>query len=111
MIDYNSFHRLSGKKEQSKKKIPVDGYEADFENNEKILPLVPKKQRKSKQVNVTPNNKPVIQVNRVKRTITLSVIQEEEINLFSESSEWGHLSGFEDMITDSSDNDLVATDI
>ena len=53
----------------------------------------------------------MIQVNRVKRTIILSVIQEEEIYLFSESSEWEHLSGFEDMITDSSDNDLVATDI
>ena len=34
----------------------------------------------------------------------LSVIQEEEISLFSECSKWEHLSEFEDMITDSSDN-------
>ena len=35
----------------------------------------------------------------------LSVIEEEEISLFSESGEWEHLSEFEDMISDSSDND------
>ena len=35
----------------------------------------------------------------------LSVIQKEEISLFSASSKWEHLSGFEDMISDSSDND------
>ena len=35
----------------------------------------------------------------------LSVIQEEVISLFSESSEWEHLSEIEDMISDSSDND------
>ena len=35
----------------------------------------------------------------------ISVIQEEEISLFSESSEWEHLSEFEDIISDSSDND------
>ena len=34
----------------------------------------------------------------------LSVIQ-EEINLFSESSEWKRLFEFEDMINDSSNND------
>ena len=34
----------------------------------------------------------------------LSVIQ-EEINLFSESSEWKRLFEFEDMISDSSNND------
>ena len=36
----------------------------------------------------------------------LSVIkEEEEISLFGERSEWEHLSEFEDMISDSSDND------
>ena len=35
----------------------------------------------------------------------LSVIQEEEISLFSESSEWKHLPEFQDMIGDSRDND------
>ena len=35
----------------------------------------------------------------------LSVIKEEEISLFSERSEWEHLSEFEDMISDSSDNE------
>ena len=35
----------------------------------------------------------------------LSVTQEEEISLFSESSEWEHLSEFEDIICDSSNND------
>ena len=34
----------------------------------------------------------------------LIVIQEREISLFSESSEWEHLSQFEDMISVSSDN-------
>ena len=34
----------------------------------------------------------------------LIVIQEREISLFSESSEWEHLSQFEDMISASSDN-------
>ena len=31
--------------------------------------------------------------------------KEEEISLFSESSEWEHLSDFEDMISDLSDNE------
>ena len=35
----------------------------------------------------------------------LSIIKEEEISLFSERSEWEHLSEFEDMLSDSSDND------
>ena len=37
----------------------------------------------------------------------LSVIKGEKISLFSERSEWDHLSEFEDMISDSSDNDIA----
>ena len=40
------------KKNKTEKKTPVDGYEADLENNEKILPPPTKKPRKSKQINV-----------------------------------------------------------
>ena len=35
----------------------------------------------------------------------LSVIQEEEISLFIENSQWRHLSEFEGMTSDSSDNE------
>ena len=37
----------------------------------------------------------------------LSIIQEDKISLFRESSEWEHLSEFDDMISDSSDNDQL----
>ena len=40
------------KKNKSKKKIPVDGFLADPENTEKILPLAPKIPKKSQQVNL-----------------------------------------------------------
>ena len=37
--------------------------------------------------------------------LMLSVIQEEEISLFTKSSEWEYLSEFEGMISDASDDD------
>ena len=68
-----------------------------LENQNKLMPFLSKK--------------PVIQVNPVKLTITLlimlSVIQKEAINIFSESCEWGHLSEFEDVIIDLSENDWL----
>ena len=51
-MDHNSHPLLSGEKNKSKKKIPVDGYEADLENTKKILPTAPKKPRKSKRINI-----------------------------------------------------------
>ena len=91
---------------KSKKKIPVDGYEADLENTEKISPPTPKKPRKAKRINViskpetTNSSKP----NETDENPILSVIQAEEINSFSQNSEWEHLSEFEDIFNDSSDN-------
>ena len=50
-MNHNSLLRLSRRK--SKREITVDGgYEADLEITEKILPPVPKKFKKSKQINV-----------------------------------------------------------
>ena len=37
-MDHNSLFPLSRKKYIPKKKIPVDGYDADLGSNEKILP-------------------------------------------------------------------------
>ena len=51
--------------------MTVDGYDADLENTEKLLPPVPKKPSKSKQINVISNKKLLMQVNPVKLTITL----------------------------------------
>ena len=51
--------------------MPVDGYEADLENTERILPPAPKKPTKAKRITVIPSKKPAIQVNPVKLTITL----------------------------------------
>ena len=59
------------KRNKSKKEITVDGYDADLENTEKLLPPAPKKPSKSKQINVISNKKLLMQVNPVKLTITL----------------------------------------
>ena len=78
------------KKKQIKETITVDGYEADFENKEKILPSTSKMYRKSKQINVIFEQETCDKVNPI-----MSVMQQEDISLFSESSEWEYLSEFE----------------
>ena len=94
-------------KNKSKKKFTVNGYEADLENTEKILPTAPKKPRKSKQTNVISeqDTSDTIKYSETDDNSMLSVILEEEISFFSQSSKWEHLSEFENMISDSSDND------
>ena len=89
--------------------MPVDGYDVDLENTEKILPLVPKKPRKSKRINViskqetSDSSKP----SETEDNLILSVIQEEEINLVCESSELENFSEFWDIISNSNDNDWL----
>ena len=65
------------------------------------------KPRKSKLINVISEQETsdTTKPNETDNSPTLSVIQEKEINLFSKSSKWEHLSEFEDMISDSSHND------
>ena len=71
------------------------------------MPSAPQKPRKSKPINVISEQETSdkSKSNETDDNLMLSVIQEEEISLFSESSEWEHLSELEDMISDSSDND------
>ena len=83
-MNQNSLFPLSGKKN-----IPVNGYEADLGNTEKILPPAPEELRKSKQINVISEQKTS---NSSKSSETdsnhmLSAIQAKEIDLFSESIE------------------------
>ena len=87
-MDHSSLLRLSGKKNKSKKKILVDGYEADL-NTEKVLLPAHKKHRKSKQVNIISKQETSdsSKSSETEHNPILSVIKEEEINLFSESSE------------------------
>ena len=92
---------------KSKKKAIVDGYKADIETTEKILPPAPQKLRKSKQINVASEQKTsnTSKFNETDDNSMLNVKQDKEISLFSKSSKWEHLSDFEDMISDSSDKD------
>ena len=100
---------IIGKNSKSEKKIPIDGFEAYFENTEKILPPTPKTPRKSKQTNVISEQEKSnsSKCNETDGNTILGVIQEEEINLFSGSCRWEHLSEFEGRIKDSSDNDWL----
>ena len=74
------------KKNKSKYKLPVEGYEADLENTEKILR--PSSKSLENQVNVISeqetSNKSACSETDDK--LMSSVIQEEELNLFSEST-------------------------
>ena len=96
-------------KNKPKNKITVNGYEADLENTEKILPPSSKKPRKSKQINLISEQETsnTSISSEADDNHILSVIQEEEFSLFSESNEWEHLSEFENVISDSSANDLL----
>ena len=52
-VDRTQFsHSIIKNKNKSKKRIPVDGYEANLDNTEKNLPPASKMPRKSKQINV-----------------------------------------------------------
>ena len=97
------------KKNKSKKKILVDGYEADHENTKKILPPAPKKHKKSKKKKNVISEQESSDIHKSSDTDgnpMLGVIQEEKTNLYSKSSEWEHLSEFEGRISGSSDNYL-----
>ena len=96
------------KKNKSKKKILVNGYEAVHENTKKILPPAPKKLKKSKQINVISEQESTdpSKSSETDSNPMLGVIREEKTNLSSKSSEWEHLSEFEGRISDSSDNYL-----
>ena len=93
-MDHNSLLRLSRKKVNHKRRYLSDGYKADPENTENILTPALQKPRKSKQINliseqeISGSSKP----SETEDNPMLSVIQEEEINLLSENSEWEHFS-------------------
>ena len=95
MMDHNSLPQLSGKKVNQKRKSQSMVISRPWKYW-KILRPAPKKPRKSKQINViskqgtSDSSKP----SETDDNPILSVIQEKEINLFSESSEWKHLSEF-----------------
>ena len=66
--------------------------------------FTPPQKKKPRKCNFWTRNQGYKQTSETDDNPMLCVMQEEEINLFDESSEWVNLHEFEDMISDSSYN-------
>ena len=89
------FHHQE-QKGKVKGKIPINGYEADSEDTEKISPPAPRKgtkSRKSGAISGQEISESSISVYLLKVALTLcwKFELEKEIGLFSESSKWKHM--------------------